>query len=45
VLTAKLLTKEELTWLHERVAQVVQKQGLAQESLLHDLRQLLEQTS
>ena len=45
VLTAKLLSHEELSWLHERVAQVVQKQGLAQESLLHDLRQLLEQTS
>jgi hypothetical protein len=34
-----------LSWLHERVAQVVQKQGLAQESLLHDLRQLLEHNS
>ena len=45
VLTAKLLSNEELSWLHQRVAQVVQKQGLAQESLLHDLRQLLEQTS
>jgi CheY-like chemotaxis protein len=45
VLTAKLLSHEELSWLHERVAQVVQKQGLAQESLLHDLRQLLEHNS
>lgn len=42
VLTAKLLSTAELTWLHERVAQVVQKQGLAQESLLGELRILLD---
>ncbi|MCE7986504.1 MAG: PAS domain S-box protein [Caldilinea sp. CFX5] len=45
VLTAKLLTADEQAWLHERVAQVVQKQGLAQESLLRDLRHLLDGTT
>ncbi len=41
VLTAKDLTKDEETWLNERIASVIKKQGLTTEQLLQDLRRAL----
>lgn len=42
VLTAKTLEAAENAWLHTRVAQVIQKQGFASETLLIELRRVLQ---
>ena len=42
VLTAKTLEAAESAWLHTRVAQVIQKQGFASETLLIELRRVLQ---
>lgn len=42
VLTAKTLEAAENAWLQTRVAQVIQKQGFASETLIAELRRVLQ---
>jgi CheY-like chemotaxis protein len=42
VLTAKILTNDEIVQLQQSVSKVVQKQGLERETLLQELRTALQ---